>query len=177
MKAMAVFVFLLITSVVPSNAQESLPLVKMKDVAMLVGQWRGEGWIQFEEGERRSFTVTERVESRLGGLVLVFDRTAEGDAAGREGPTVINHAFGILTYDAVRNRYAGIVIRDDGSYVVAEVKQDQGFLEWSYDDPELGTVKNLIRITESGEWYGVGENSKDEVNWNRTYEMHLTRQD
>jgi hypothetical protein len=149
----------------------------MQDLDMMVGAWQGEGWIQFTaEGERHTFTVSETVESRLGGLVLVFERTAKGQLADREGTIVINHSFGILTYDAVRRRYAGVVIRADGSIVVAEVKQDEGFLEWSYEDAQLGTIQNLIRITESGEWFGTGQNSTDGVTWNRTYEIHLKRQ-
>ena len=56
---------------VPLSAQNptSAQLDAMKKLDFLVGQWKGEGWISFGPGQRRTFTQTETIEPKLGGLL------------------------------------------------------------------------------------------------------------
>jgi hypothetical protein len=151
----------------------ALPADKMKDLAGLVGNWQGTGWLQYEGTDRMEFNATETIESRLDGLVLVL----EGRATAEAGATVYHHGLSILTFDPQSRRYMMVAIREDGSHVVTEVAQDQGFLEWSFDDPELGRVKHTVRLTESGQMFAVGDHSKDDgATWRRHYEMQLSRQ-
>ena len=41
----------------------------MKKLDFLVGEWKGEGWMEFAPGQRRTFRGTEVVQSKLDGLL------------------------------------------------------------------------------------------------------------
>ena len=162
-------------AVLSAQQPTSLPADMMKDLAGLVGNWEGEGWLQYEGMERTSFSAREVVESRLGGLVLVLEGIAT--AARDESQVIFHHGFSILTFAAPSSRFMMLTIRQDGSNTIAEVAQDAGFLEWSFEDPVLGTVKHTLRLTQSGQMFAVGDHSKDGgATWRRYYEMQLTRQ-
>src|SRR5437867_1497174 len=47
----------------PAAQQEA-----MKKLDFLVGQWKGEGWMEFAPGQRRTFKGTEVVQRKLEGL-------------------------------------------------------------------------------------------------------------
>lgn len=179
MRSMTVALALLVSMSAALSAQEptALPTEKMKDMAGLVGNWQGEGWLQYEGMERTAFNAKEIVESRLGGLVLVLEGISSAALPGEEGEVVFHHGLSMFTFDPLSDRYVMLTIRQDGSHVVAEVAQDEGFIEWSFDDPVLGRVKHTVRLTESGRLFAVGDHSKDGgATWQRHYEMQLSRQ-
>jgi len=47
--------------------------VEMKKLDWLVGHWKGTGWMQMGPQGRKEFTITETVEGKLDGLVLVIE--------------------------------------------------------------------------------------------------------
>ena len=105
--------------------------------------------------------------------MLVLEGTA---TAQDESKVIFHHGFSILTFAAPSSRFVMLTIRQDGSNAIAEVQQDAGFLEWSFEDPVLGTVKHTLRLTQSGHMFGVGDHSKDGgATWRRFYEMELNR--
>ncbi len=179
MRSMTVALALLVSMSAALSAQEptALPTEKMKDMAGLVGNWQGEGWLQYEAMERTPFNAKEIVESRLGGLVLIFEGIGSAAMPGEQGDVVFHHGLSVLTFDPLSDRYVMLTIRQDGSHVIAEVQEDEGFIEWSSDDPVLGRVKHTMRLTESGRLFAVGDHSKDGgATWMRHYEMQLNRQ-
>ncbi len=177
MRSIAVAFVLLgsLTSALGAQEPLSFPLVAMEKLSFLVGEWEGEGWIQYEGSERIPFKATERVESRLGGLVLLLEGTRTGHVPGREGEVTLLHAFGVLSFDGPGNRYLMRAIRQDGSHVDGFFEFDGDFVQWGYDDPQLGALRSTVRLNESGQWYGVGDISRDETNWHRLYEVTLNK--
>ena len=139
-----------LTSALRAQEMASLPLVQMEKLGFLVGEWEGEGWIQYEGGERIPFKATERVESRLGGLVLLIEGTRTAHVPGREGEVTLLHALGVLSFDGPSNRYMMRAIRQDGSHVDGFFEFDGNFVQWGYDDLQLGTLRSTVRLNESG---------------------------
>ena len=172
----AAALLLALASVLPAQQPSALPANKMQDLAGLVGKWTGTGWVQYEGAERTTFDASESVEGRLDGLVLILEGKGVMKAAdGSE--TVVHHGLSILTYEPLSRRYIMISIRQDGSHAVAQVHEDTGFLEWSYQDPDLGMIKRTVRLTESGQLFAVSDHSTDSgATWHRIFEMELARQ-
>src|SRR5207248_1294846 len=65
----------LLLLVLPLNAQNRPPSPPdgMKKLDYLVGEWKGEGWIAFGGGERRTFTQSETIQPKLGGMLLQIE--------------------------------------------------------------------------------------------------------
>src|SRR4028118_2003993 len=91
---------LLLLLVLPMTlmAQAPAPLqpTEMKKLDFLVGQWKGEGWVQFGPGPRQTFTINESALRKVGGAVILI----EGLGAGGKENVPIHNAFAIVTYDA-----------------------------------------------------------------------------
>ncbi len=165
-----------LATTLPAQEAMSLPQAKMQELQALVGAWEGTGWVEFEGTPRREFTAIEEVESKLDGLVLTMELTGKGMLPELEelGEIVFHHSFGIATYDAVDNRYRMATFREDGTIRIVDVEVSNGGMEWSYDDPELGTVRNTVRLTESGMYYAAGS-FRHEGGWRQFYKLELER--
>src|SRR5438105_9083131 len=77
----------------------------MKKLDFLVGQWQGEGWMEFAPGQRRSFKGTEVVRSKLGGLLLTVEGLHRGRVGGNPEEVVVHNAFALVSYDDTARRY------------------------------------------------------------------------
>ena len=78
-----VFSLLLLHTPMPAQAPNAAQMDEMKKVSFLVGQWKGEGWIDFGQGQRR-FIESESVQSKLGGQVLLIEGLGKASADGKD---------------------------------------------------------------------------------------------
>src|SRR5438105_15866911 len=84
----------------PAAQQEA-----MKKLDFLVGQWKGEGWMEFAPGQRRTFQGTEVVHSKLDGLLLTVEGLHRGRVGDRGEEVVVHNAFALVSYDGQAKRY------------------------------------------------------------------------
>src|SRR5437868_12634571 len=77
----------------------------MKKLDFLVGEWKGEGWMEFAPGQRRTFKGTEVVQSKLDGLLVTIEGLHRGQVGGRGDEVVVHNAFALVSYDDKANRY------------------------------------------------------------------------
>jgi len=139
----------------------------------MVGHWKGEAWM-LRGAERVQTTMTETIERKLGGVVLLVEGTGaipgEGTAPGR----VVHNALAVVSFDA---QSGGYVMR---SYVASGLWGDfaltpiEGGVSWSREVPG-GRVRNTAKIG-NGEWHEVGEFSRDGTTWTQIMEMKLRRE-
>ena len=143
-------------------------------LSFMVGRWEGEAWMARGPGERVQVTMTETVEPRLGGVVLLVE--GRGVAPGTDGaePRVVHHALGVVSFDP---QTGGYVLR---SYVASGQSGDfaltpvEGGVRWSREVPS-GQVRNTALYTE-GEWHEIGEFSRDGgATWTQIMDMRLRR--
>src|SRR5947209_7734262 len=103
-----VAVLLLTVGAGSSSAQPPAPAAQreaMKKLDFLVGQWKGEGWMEFAPGQRRTFKGTEVVQSKLDGLLLAVEGLHRGQVGATGEEAVVHHAFALVSYDGQAKRY------------------------------------------------------------------------
>ena len=147
----------------------------MKKLNFLVGQWKGEGSVQMGPGQRLTVSAIESVQLRLGGEVLLIEGFGKNKPEGNQ-PEVAGHdALAFLYYDAKAKIYKFQAHRAGGIHVDTEAKvTDRGF-EWGFQNEHAGTLRFTMKLTDKGEWFEVGEMSRDGKTWHRFLEMTLQR--
>ena len=155
----------------------AVQLEAMKKLTPWVGQWRGSGWIlTWPSRTRQEFTITETVQSKLGGRVLLVEGLGRGKdpASGAEVDTHVTLA--VLSYDEKSQTYRFRTHEASGRALDAEAKPTDGGLEWGFRDEASGaTIRFTIRL-DGNRWHEVGEASRDGKTWHKFLEMTLERQ-
>jgi hypothetical protein len=151
----------------PPNNREA-QLTAMKKLSRMAGTWTGGGTMQMGPNERRESTVTETIQPKLDGLLLVIDgvgKNATGD--------VVHRAFGVISYDGSKNEYKFAAYTKEGYYVLADTKVDGNQFIWSFDTGGA-SIRYTATVTDD-EWVEVGERSTDKQVWQKFFEMKLKK--
>jgi hypothetical protein len=149
------------------------PLEEMSKLNFLVGEWEGKGTMSFGPNHKEEAIVVEKVQSRLGGAVLLIEGL--GKSTGPEQRTVHN-AMAVISYDTDAKEFRMRAWRMDGRYVDPTLQvQENGFI-WSFEVPQAGMMRYTMKINEKGQWHEIGEMSRDGgKNWMKFFEMTLDR--
>ena len=147
----------------------------MKKLDFLIGQWKGEGWMEFAPGQRRTFKGTETVQGKLDGLLLAVEGRHLGQLGGEGKEVVVHTAFGLVSYDDKAKRYRFQAFTSRGNYEDAEAKVSEGQFVWGMKVPQFGDVRYTTKLDKKGRWFEVGEVSQDGKEWRKFYEMTLER--
>ncbi|MBF5041637.1 hypothetical protein FGE12_04500 [Aggregicoccus sp. 17bor-14] len=158
----------------PPQAAPAIAREKMKRLAVMVGQWQGDGWIDMGPQGRKTFNVKESIQPRLDGTVLLVEGLGKGRIQP-QGPEVpVHQALGVLSYDAQADRYGFVAYRLGGEKVDTEMKAlPDGSFQWGFSMPH-GQVRFTIRIAD-GQWVESGERSADGKTFTPFFEMKLKR--
>jgi len=92
-----------IASAQPAEPNVALQKEKISALSMMIGEWRGEGWMM-TRGGRVEFTQTEMVSPRLGGNVLMVNGTGRVKDAPADAPPIFE-ALAIIAYDEATQKY------------------------------------------------------------------------
>lgn len=145
----------------------------MKKLDFLVGEWKGEGWMEFVPGQRRTFRGTEVVQSKLGGLLVTIEGLFRGQAGGQTEEVIVHNAFAVVSYDENAKRYRFQAHTARGGHEDAEATVGDGQLVWGMKVPQFGDVRYTIKRDDMGRWFEVGEVSRDGKDWRKFFEMTL----
>src|SRR5262245_20118355 len=137
-------VVLLCLSAGSSPGQVAAQREAMKKLGFLVGQWKGEGWMDVGPGQRRTFQGTETVQTKVDGLVVAIEGVHRGRVGGAGAEGVIHNAFGLLSYDDKAKRYRFESFTARGNREDAEAKVSDGQMEWAMKIPQFGDVRYTI---------------------------------
>ena len=149
----------------------------MKKLDFLVGQWKGEDWMEFAPGQRRTFKGTEVVQGKLDGLLLAIEGLHRGQVGDKKEEVVVHNAFALVSYDDKAKRYRFQAFTSRGNYEDAEAKVSEGQLVWGMKVPQFGDVRYTIKLDDKGRWFEIGEVSRDGKTWQQFFEMTLQRVD
>jgi hypothetical protein len=154
---------------------DSAVLAAMRRLEWLVGDWRGEAWVQMGQQGRATSRVTESAKWRLEGAGLLIEGrgTAQVEPGGPE--VTVHDALAVVTYDREAGRYRFTAWRGDGTPVDATAEVGDRRLVWGFRDPRGVTVRFTLRLTPEGRWNEVGEASRDGQTWFKFMEMNLER--
>jgi hypothetical protein len=117
----------------------------MSKLSFLTGHWEGPAAISRGPGGPTSYTQTENVEYKLGGLVLLIEG-ATRDQAG----TVVFSALATIAYDDASHTYR-FRAYNDGRYLDTELSVLPKGFSWSYYAGPAHIV-NTMHINEAGKW-------------------------
>lgn len=141
-------------------------------LAAMVGEWKGSGWVMQPGGTRHTTHVHEQVQWKLDQTVL----QVEGRGVGDDGH-VAHDALGLIYFD---NRDAVLKMTSHLAFgmhalAVIEVIEPNKQLRW-----ELETMGGRLRYTitfkdDGNTWHETGEFTRDGTNWYPTLEMTLTK--
>lgn len=168
MKRVILMLILSATATAVAAQSSSSQEPPMKKFDWWVGEWKGKGWQEYVPGRRDDFTITETVQSKLGGMVLLIE------GIGKEGDRTIHHALAILSYDPQSKGYRMRSYLANGRSGDFDVKAANRGFEWGTQHPQ-GSIRYTMKLTEKGEWFEIGERSSDGKTWQRFHEMTLQR--
>jgi hypothetical protein len=167
---------LTLTQVSAQPAHTSTPdKSKMKVFDSWVGHWQGEGFTQQGPSISKKSFVDEKIEMKLGGVVLAVEGVGKTDA-GTDQEKVVHHAFGVLHYDQNAGAYKFKSFLMDGRTTDAwfEVVAENKF-KWGFDVPNGKITYSITLDAASGKWNEIGEYSADGTVWRKFFEMNLSK--
>lgn len=177
-KLLALVVILVGTSIVAlaqPQAANGAGLAEMKKLEFLVGEWKGLGWIQMGPGQKAESSVTETVQSKLGGRVFVIEGLGKARSEGSSDGRVVHHAFAFLYYDQEASRFRMRAFLANGQAVDADTNFKDGVFEWGFQLPQ-GRIQYRTRLNEKNQWVEEGSISLDGgKTYQKFFEMTLDR--
>lgn len=171
---MLAVVAMLLASQVP--ASDSKPTADpLGPLRAFVGTWRGEGWMEYTPGARRTSMVTETVQPKAGGEVLVVEGLGRSRDSATGGETTVHNAFAVIWYDAATKRIMFHAFKAGGINHHTELELIPGGMRWALPAPNGGHVRFTARLNEQTQWHEVGEISRDGQTWTQFMEMTLDK--
>ena len=147
----------------------------MAKLAYWVGTWKGKGSVILGPGQSRDTNVTEKIESKLDGLVLQIEGI--GVSKGADGKEAVTHnALGMVWYDVEKKVYRMRTFVLQGYTMETEVKLTSDGYEWGFKAGENGPTMKYTIHNKDGKWNEVGEMSFDGKTWRKNFEMNLEKQ-
>lgn len=174
------FALLMLLSLLPVTAaaqhthQPSQP-AEMKKLDFLVGQWKGEGWMEFGPNDRRTFTINESVQRKVDGTVLLIEGLGTTRMPGKPEEIPVHKAFAIVDYDAKAKLLRLRAYRAGAGSIDTQPQVGENSLIWGFRDARAGEIRFTIKLNEKGQWFEIGEFSSDGKTWRKFMEMTLNR--
>lgn len=149
---------------------------EMKKLEFLLGEWKGEGWIEMGPGGRKTFKQTETVQSKLNGVVTIIEGLGKSKLPDTGQEVVVHQALAVISYDSTAKKFQFRAFRGDGNYIDANMTVSDKSLIWGFRDPQRNVeIKYTIQFNDASQWVEVGEFSLDGKTWRKFFEMTLQR--
>lgn len=143
---------------------------KMKPLLGWVGEWKGEGWSIDASRQRTEFTVSENIQPKLEGRILLAEGIGKAKSTGQEG----FHAFGVFYYNEQAKTYEVKSWLNDGNMSLSKAEiNEQGQFIWGFQVPG-GRIRYTITLTDTT-WNEKGEFVMESGQAFPIMEMNLTK--
>ncbi|MBL7994329.1 hypothetical protein JNM05_03060 [bacterium] len=153
----------------------TVQIAEMKKLAGFIGDWNGNGWIEYRPGQRSEFKGKETILPKLSATVIHIEGVHTSNIKGQD--VVVHDALGIISFDPVAQQYRF------RSYLATGISQDielkivsENKFEWGFGDDKRGHFLFTIDLSDSDIWIETGMKSADGVTWQKFFEMRLERQ-
>lgn len=146
----------------------------------LLGEWKGEGWMEEGQGQRQTFQVKQSAKLKSGGWALLVEGLGTAGVPGRPERFIIHYVFTLLSYDWKAKVFRLRAYRELEGLIDAEAKVSEEELVWAYQASfprrRVRHVRITIRRNEKGQWHEIAEQSDDDgKTWQKDFEMLLNR--
>ncbi|MDP9192897.1 MAG: hypothetical protein M3P06_14440 [Acidobacteriota bacterium] len=148
---------------------------EMGKLDFLIGEWKGEAWMQRGPGKPEYYLQTEKVTPKAGGKALLVEGLGRKKLEDGSAGEVIHDAIALISWDKTKKNYRfdAHVAQQESVDTAIEVTAPNTAM-WGFDTPQ-GKIRFTIRLTDKGEWNEIGEFSRDGANWMKFFEMTLTK--
>lgn len=147
----------------------------MAQLRFLQGTWQGSGWMEWQPGQRSSFSGSEKVETRLDGLILIVEGQHTVRIPNEGTERVIHHALGVLSWDEAAGHYRFDTRLIDGYSAAGTGRMQDGKFVWSPGKSNGMETRYTIGLDDEGRWSEIGERSQDGKTWKQFFAMTLER--
>ena len=158
----------------PAADPSAAIIEKMKALSFLVGEWEGEGWMQMGPQERKTAKATEKVVLKLSGRALLVEGLSQPQAAAGGAAETAHEALAVITWDPKKSQYSMRAITAKAGAVDPKIEVGDKSIVWSFETTG-GSVRYTVKINEKGQWFEFGDFSRDGKEWNKFFEMTLTK--
>lgn len=169
-------VFVIITFTASAQSSATLSQEKLAPFKNWIGEWQGEGAMQMGPGAPKKSLVTEKIEFKIDGTILMIEGIGREIEAGSGAKKIAHHALGILSYDATKQAYNFRSYIQDGRSTDASfnIITDNTY-QWGFDIPNGKIRYNIVIDPAKKTWHETGEYSQDGVQWFKFFEMNLIK--
>jgi hypothetical protein len=143
---------------------DSLSKSKISELAFMVGNWKGTGWMM-GQGGKSEFEQTEKIQFKLDSTAILIE------GMGKANGKIVHNALAILTYNKTDNNYSFRSYLQNGQNAEFKAELIDKKLYW-YPNKN---VRYIIWLNEKGQWYEKGE-YKREDKWFQFFEMTLDKE-
>ncbi len=159
----------------PATAQLKSARAAVDQVAFLVGQWKGSGWVAEGPGKRSEFQQTERVQKWANGTALIIQGEGSVPDSATGEMKVVFQAAAFLAYDTRTSTFSMLNAGGTGQTLLNTPEVSRNRLVWGY---EAGgnQIRYVITLTADGRWHEIGEMTRDGgKRWDQFFFMELER--
>jgi hypothetical protein len=172
MKSLRTLCFLsfVLAAALPATAAD-----EMRKLDFLVGEWKGEAWFQMGQAKREYAIQHEKVTPRAGGLALQIEGQGRQKKEDGTAGDVVHDAFAMLRWDDTAKQYRfSTAVAGRGTGEASFEVTGPNRVVWKLDIPH-GKTRYTISLTDQGEWFEIGEFSRDGEKWFQFFEMKLKK--
>jgi hypothetical protein len=132
----------------------------------------GEGWAQMGQGPKEEFTMSEVVEPKLQGSLLLVEGIGYAKTPER---TLVHNALGVVAYDPGTKKYRFSAFSLGRAPLDVEPEIGANTFRWTFE-PQTGVRVRYTSTVEGDTWTDAGEYSIDGKTWYPFFGMTLKRQ-
>lgn len=157
----------------PPKPQSQIDAISKLD--FMVGDWSGSGWMQMGP-TKFPFRGSEKIVKKLDGTSILVEGAFLGKAPGSEVEVPVHSTLGVISFDPAAKKYRFATWLATGASGVhdLEILDDGKSWRWSVVHPSLGTTRYTTSFAD-GDWFEIGERSKDGKEWTKFFEMRLKK--
>lgn len=153
------------------------PTPEMAAMAAMIGEWRGEGWVDNPSGKRERFVQAEKIRCAVGGEVLLIEGLGRADTGGGAPGPVVHQALGVISHDRATSVHRMRAYSAGRPTVDSDLAPGEaGELVWGMTVGGDTKIRFRIHIA-GGTWREIGEMSHQGSPWRPFLEMNLRRVD
>lgn len=158
---------LLLSTVTFPQPPETDQVIKaeVQKLGSIVGDWKGEGWMMGQDGQKHSFMQTEAISFKIDSTAILIE------GLGTSNGKVVHNAMAILSYNKADNNYTFHSYLANGREGKFKAELIDSKLYWY----PMDNMRYIIFLNEYGQWYETGEMKRGE-DWFQFFEMTLDRQ-
>lgn len=139
---------------------------KLAPLKWMLGEWSGPARGS-NGGQSYSVTQHEKVIEAAGGTVLLIQ------GQGRMNGSVVFEAAGLISYDMGSHQYKWVSSGGNGYLGISDAQVKGDTLIWTTPGGSGSRTRYTIWKSAKGEWREIGETSRGNQTWTRTFEMTL----